>query len=66
MRSPEMRYILVQKGGEETADNAIQGFASIMPTFENQEPVLYCYEVHLEVAVQGSVTLPTTPRISNY
>lgn len=40
---------------DEQQSQPIQGFASIMPTFENQEPVLYCYEVHLQPELQGLV-----------
>ncbi|KAK7430280.1 hypothetical protein QQZ08_003255 [Neonectria magnoliae] len=49
MRSPDLRYILV-KG----ADDTIKGFTSMMPTFENHEPVVYCYEIHLRAELQGT------------
>lgn len=42
MRSPDLRYILVKDHA-----GVIQGFTSMMPTFENNEPVVYCYEIHL-------------------
>ncbi|KAM5378061.1 hypothetical protein ACJZ2D_004672 [Fusarium nematophilum] len=48
MRSPDLRYILVKDG-----DDSIKGFASMMPTFENHEPVVYCYEIHLKPELQG-------------
>jgi hypothetical protein len=48
MRSPDLRYILVKDG-----DNKIKGFTSFMPTFENHEPVVYCYEIHLKPELQG-------------
>ncbi|KAL7943234.1 acetyltransferase [Trichoderma barbatum] len=49
MKSPDLRYILVKDG-----DGIVKGFTSLMPTFENHEPVLYCYEVHLLPELQGS------------
>lgn len=48
MKSPDLRYILVKDGG-----GTVRGFTSLMPTFENHEPVLYCYEVHLLPELQG-------------
>ncbi|TFB07294.1 hypothetical protein CCMA1212_000797 [Trichoderma ghanense] len=49
MKSPDLRYILVK---DDTG--TVKGFTSLMPTFENHEPVLYCYEVHLTPDLQGS------------
>ncbi|KAH7156295.1 acyl-CoA N-acyltransferase [Dactylonectria macrodidyma] len=49
MRSPDLRYILVKD-----ADSIIKGFTSLMPTFENHEPVVYCYEIHLKPELQGT------------
>lgn len=49
MRSPDLRYILVRRGDE------ICGFTSLMPTWENGEPVVYCYEIHLTDEVKGCV-----------
>ncbi|KAF7542992.1 hypothetical protein G7Z17_g11108 [Cylindrodendrum hubeiense] len=49
MRSADLRYILVKD-----ADGAIKGFTSMMPTFENHEPVVYCYEIHLKPELQGT------------
>ncbi|KAK2023023.1 acetyltransferase [Colletotrichum zoysiae] len=66
MRSPELRYILVKEapaaaadggdgGGEATGDEGrIRGFASLMPTFEEGEAVVYCYEIHLEEELRGT------------
>ncbi|KID60421.1 Acyl-CoA N-acyltransferase, partial [Metarhizium hybridum] len=48
MRSPDLRYILVRRGDE------ICGFTSLMPTWENGEPVVYCYEIHLTDEVKGT------------
>lgn len=50
MRSPDLRYILIKD-----ADEAIKGFTSMMPTFENGEPVVYCFEIHLKPELQGYV-----------
>ncbi|KAL7918139.1 acyl-CoA N-acyltransferase [Trichoderma austrokoningii] len=49
MKSPDLRYILVKD-----ESGTVKGFTSLMPTFENHEPVLYCYEVHLLPELQGS------------
>ncbi|VUC29663.1 unnamed protein product [Clonostachys rosea] len=55
MRSPGLRYILIQADlGEGNDDSGIRGFMSIMPTVENAEPVVYVYEVHLETELQGT------------
>lgn len=51
MRSPDLRYILVKN-----ADGVLMGFTSMMPTFENHEPVIYCYEIHLKPELQGWVS----------
>ncbi|KAL3606025.1 N alpha-acetyl-transferase [Fusarium poae] len=48
MRSPDLRYILVKDG-----QGTIKGFTSFMPTFENHEAVVYCYEIHLNLELQG-------------
>ncbi|EGR47192.1 uncharacterized protein TRIREDRAFT_64676 [Trichoderma reesei QM6a] len=48
MKSPDLRYILVKDD-----QGTVKGFTSLMPTFENHEPVLYCYEVHLVPELQG-------------
>ncbi|TWU75300.1 hypothetical protein ED733_006529 [Metarhizium rileyi] len=48
MLSPDMRYVLVQRGGE------VCGFVSLMPTRENGEAVVYCYEIHLRDEVKGT------------
>jgi GNAT superfamily N-acetyltransferase len=50
MRSPDLRYILVKDEG-----GTVKGFTSLMPLFENHEPVVYCYEVHLLPELQGQV-----------
>ncbi|KAK0669201.1 acyl-CoA N-acyltransferase [Cercophora samala] len=50
MKSPELRYVLVKE--EETGE--LQGFTSLMPTYEEGEPVVYCYEIHLKPVLQGT------------
>lgn len=52
MRSSELRYILVRD-----PESSIRGFASLMPTWEEGEPVVYCYEIHLENELQGCVVV---------
>ncbi|AEO60127.1 hypothetical protein MYCTH_2067021 [Thermothelomyces thermophilus ATCC 42464] len=48
MKSPGLRYILVK----EKVTMAIRGFTSLMPTYEEGEPVIYCYELHLQPELQ--------------
>ncbi|KAJ6779981.1 hypothetical protein PWT90_03359 [Aphanocladium album] len=63
MRSPGLRYILVKRtkndskqtrdgtvdaaSAEASPDGDIRAFTSFMPTFEDNQPVIYCYEIHL-------------------
>ncbi|EAQ83071.1 hypothetical protein CHGG_10889 [Chaetomium globosum CBS 148.51] len=49
MKSPGLRYILVKR--KDTA--ALEGFTSLMPTYEEGQPVIYCYEIHLQPSLQG-------------
>ncbi|TDZ13460.1 N-alpha-acetyltransferase 40 [Colletotrichum spinosum] len=49
MRSPELRYILVKDDEEKVC-----GFTSMMPTFEEGQPVVYCYEIHLLEGLRGT------------
>ncbi len=51
MRSPEMRYVLVRDG-----NRSVRAFTSMMPTYEEGQPVLYCYEIHLKPELRGYVT----------
>ena len=48
MKSPDLRYILVK-----SAAGALCGFTSLMPTYEDGQPVVYCYEIHLKPELQG-------------
>lgn len=50
MKSPELRYILVRDGA-----GGIHGFTSLMPTYEEDQPVIYCYEIHLRAEMRGYV-----------
>lgn len=43
MKSEELRYILVRNGS-----GGLGAFVSLMPCFEEGEPVVYCYEIHLK------------------
>jgi hypothetical protein len=47
MRLLDLKYFLVKR------DNQVQGFVSFMPTYEDEYPVIYCYEIHLSSALQG-------------
>lgn len=49
MKSPDLRYILVKD-----ESRSLFGFTSLMPTFEDGEPVVYCYEIHLKPDLQGT------------
>jgi N-alpha-acetyltransferase 40 len=49
MRHPDLRYILVKD-----AHSVVQGFTSMMPTIEEGQPVVYCYEIHLEPELRGT------------
>ncbi|KAI1819099.1 acyl-CoA N-acyltransferase [Xylaria intraflava] len=47
MKSAGLRYILVKD-----AEGVVRGFTSLMPTYEEGEPVVYCYEIHLKPTLQ--------------
>jgi N-alpha-acetyltransferase 40 len=49
MRLLDLKYFLVKQNGK------VEGFLSFMPTYEDDYPVIYCYEVHLSSALQGCV-----------
>jgi len=48
MKSPELRYILVKDNQDQLC-----GFTSLMPTWEEGQPVVYCYEIHLVDELRG-------------
>ncbi|KAH0443125.1 acetyltransferase [Colletotrichum camelliae] len=54
MRSPELRYVLVKEAKGEGDSERLCGFTSLMPTFEEGEPVVYCYEIHLLEELRGT------------
>lgn len=47
MKSEDLRYILVKD-----SQGAVRGFTSLMPTHEEGQPVVYCYEIHLGPELQ--------------
>lgn len=49
MRLLDLKYFLVKR----ERDNKFEGFLSFMPTYEDDCPVIYCYEIHLSSALQG-------------
>ena len=51
MKLLDLKYTLVKN--DETGE--VEGFMSIMPTYENDDPVLYVYEIHLSPDLQGYV-----------
>lgn len=48
MKSPELKYILVKDSQDQLC-----GFTSLMPTWEEGQPVVYCYEIHLVDELRG-------------
>ncbi|TVY31341.1 N-alpha-acetyltransferase, partial [Lachnellula subtilissima] len=52
MKLLDLKYLIVKSSNEE--EEGVQGFASIMPTYEDDYPVLYIYEIHLCSALQGT------------
>ena len=54
MKLLDLKYFLVK--GE---DGKVEGFLSFMPTYEDEYPVIYCYEVHLSSLLQGYVLFPS-------
>lgn len=48
MKLVDLKYLLVKND----MDN-VEGFMSFMPTYEDDYPVIYCYEIHLSSALQG-------------
>jgi N-alpha-acetyltransferase 40 len=48
MRLKDLRYIVVKDAAGE-----VRGFTSLMPAFEEGQPVVYCYEIHLKSELQG-------------
>lgn len=51
MRLLDLKYLLVKHEEE------VMGFVSIMPTYEDDYPVLYIYEIHLSPTLQRFVLL---------
>jgi hypothetical protein len=51
MKLLDLKYFLIKK------ENQVLGFVSFMPTYEDDYPVIYCYEIHLSSALQRYVIL---------
>lgn len=49
MRDPDLRYILIKD-----AVGHLCAFTSLMPTMEEGQAVVYCYEIHLDSALRGT------------
>lgn len=49
MREPDLRYILIKD-----SSGKVCGYTSLMPTIEEGEAVLYCYEIHLKPELRGT------------
>ncbi len=47
MKLLDLKYFLIKQGSK------VVGFVSFMPTYEDDYPVIYCYEIHLSSALQG-------------
>lgn len=50
MRDPHLRYLIVR----DVASSAVCAFASLMPTMEEGQAVVYCYEIHLQPELRGT------------
>lgn len=49
MREPDLRYILIKD-----LSGQVCGYTSLMPTIEEGEAVVYCYEIHLKPELRGT------------
>lgn len=49
MREPDLRYILIKD-----TSGKVCGYTSLMPTIEEGEAVVYCYEIHLKPELRGT------------
>ncbi|KAH6609334.1 hypothetical protein Trco_002680 [Trichoderma cornu-damae] len=59
MKSPDLRYMLVKDGS-----GTVQGFTSLMPTFENHEPVLSGLGSHLmQHLLAIAENIPSTKKV---
>lgn len=47
MKLLDLKYLLVKR------DTTVEGFMSFMPTYEDDFPVVYCYEIHLREELRG-------------
>lgn len=55
MRDPDLRYLLVREDASSNpSPGPVRAFASLMPTAEEGEPVVYCYEIHLAPDLCGT------------
>ncbi|KAL8916873.1 MAG: hypothetical protein Q9208_008305 [Pyrenodesmia sp. 3 TL-2023] len=52
MELPDLRYILLIHPNPPPAADRVQGFLSLMLTYEDGHEVVYCYELHLAPALQ--------------
>ena len=48
MKLLDLKYILIKSD-----QGVVEGFLSLMPTYEDGFPVIYCYEIHLSTILQG-------------
>jgi hypothetical protein len=53
MKAPELRYVLVRSQGDGVSVGDVKGFTSLMPTYEEGQAVVYCYEIHLKEELRG-------------
>lgn len=68
-----MKYLLVKDGVEEREgdggggkEGKVRAFASLMPTWEDERRVLYCYEVHVQEGLQGLVSFLSSVFLGAY
>lgn len=50
MKLLDLKYLLVKN-----PEGKVAGFSSFMPTYEDGYAVVYCYEIHLGLGLQGFV-----------
>lgn len=58
MRDSHLRYLIV-RGDNDDDDNScakssVRAFVSLMPTMEEGQAVVYCYEIHLQPELRGT------------
>ncbi|KAL8660669.1 MAG: hypothetical protein Q9202_006326 [Teloschistes flavicans] len=53
MQLPDLRYLILESTATDRSEKCIHGFLSFMLTYEDGYEVVYCYEIHLALQLQG-------------